>query len=87
MEVSTVAHSNLTGSAGSKFGGNVKILFCSVMQGNINKYKIQTRGFGLFSSLSPRAVFFTKSFVNEGKEKSSDADEQLFLQTMGMERK
>lgn len=30
-------------------------------------------------SLSPRTVFFKKSFLNEGKEKSSDVDEQLIF--------
>ena len=74
-----MAHSGFTGSAGSKFAENVKILFCSVRPGNISKYKIQTPGFGSFSSLSPSTVFFTKSFLSEGKEKSSDVDEPLIV--------
>lgn len=55
----------------------MKILSCLVMVGNINKYKPLALDF--FLSLSPRTVFFKKSFLNEGKEKSSDVDEQLIF--------
>ena len=60
-------HANCTDSAGSKFGGNVKILLCSVMHGNINKSKPLALDF--LKSLSPWTVFFLKSFLSEGKKK------------------
>lgn len=55
----------------------MKILFCSVMQGNINKQK--PLALDIFHFCDLRTVFFKTSFLNEGKEKNSDVDEQLIV--------
>lgn len=57
----------------------MKILLCSVMHGNINKYKPLALDFCCCCCLQELCFLKKKSFLSEGKEKSSDVEEQLII--------